>query len=535
MTATVSASGDGSGEDSARRPPLAKLPRALHPATWSLRSQLVTLVVVVLVLVSAVIGAVSISVQRHILIQRIDDQLEQALHFSGLPPAGIPRDAVLPGNPSQAPATDPSPGPARFGSFSILVQDDEVRWAELTTDSGGQYAISRQEAERLLQEYESRADQQSFVSLTIDDPNLSGGSAAYRVLGQTVNRTDQQQPTQIRGLVGQSLAEVNRTTRELSTIFVATAAGVILIGGVAAYFLVRVSLRPLGRLRRAAKEVGETELASGQVELPGRIPSSLVHPGTEVGDVSASFNQMLDHVESSLNAREDTERKLKQFVADASHELRTPLAVVSGYAELAEREGADLDAPTQTALDRIRAEATRMGVMVEDLLLLARLDSGEQLGDEPVDVARVVIDAFTDARIVDPQRPWHLEIGEDAADLRVRGRSTRLRQAVLNLVSNAQKHTPTATPVTVSLTREQGAGGTLAVIRVVDLGPGIEPELQTALFDRFVRGDSVRTGGSGSTGLGTSITKAIVEAHGGQIEVSSRPGETIFTVRLPAT
>jgi two-component system, OmpR family, sensor kinase len=316
---------------------------------------------------------------------------------------------------------------------------------------------------------------------------------------------------------------------ELTEVIVFSAA--LLLTGVIGTGWVRLSLRPLRRVTTTAAEVTGLPLASGEVDLPHRVPDA--DPRTEVGQLGAAFNRMLGHVESALARRHASEARLRSFAADASHELRTPLAAIRGYAELARRHPGTLPPEVTSALGRVEAETARMSALVEDLLLLARLDAGRPLESAPVDLTRLAIDAASDARVAGPDHRWRLELPD--GPVLVRGDGQRLYQVLANLLSNARTHTPAGTTVTVTLgpvTTGTGAGGT-AQLSVTDDGPGIPAELQPDVFERFVRGDSSRSREAGSTGLGLSIVAAVIAAHHGTAGVSSRPGRTRFVIRLP--
>ncbi len=236
---------------------------------------------------------------------------------------------------------------------------------------------------------------------------------------------------------------------------------------------------------------------------------------------------MLDHVDEALNARHQSEQRVRQFVADASHELRTPLASIKGYAELSRRE-ADAVPPTVThAMVRIESEANRMSSLVEDLLLLARLDAGRPLEEAPVDVSMLVINAVSDAHAASPGHRWDLDLPPEPVE--VTGDSARLHQVVANLLANARTHTPDGTRVTTSV-RPRASG---CVSRSTTTGR-VPESLQPNVFERFARGDDARVRAGGSTGLGLSIVAAVSKAHGGRVELESRPGDTTFSLLLPA-
>jgi two-component system OmpR family sensor kinase len=310
--------------------------------------------------------------------------------------------------------------------------------------------------------------------------------------------------------------------------------------------LVRFSLRPLRRVTATATMVTELPLDSGVVSLPPRVPDD--DPRTEVGRVGAAFNRMLQHVESALANRAASEARLRRFAADASHELRTPLSAIRGYAELALRHGGPVPDDITHALERVQSESARMSVLVDELLLLARLDAGRPLATDPVDLTMLTIEATSDARVASPSHRWRLELPDEP--LTVRGDELRLRQVLSNLLSNAAKHTPANSEITVSVAATSYSpqpapgpapapapvpvpGVPVVQLTVTDNGPGIPPDLLPELFERFVRGDSSRSYAAGSTGLGLAIVKAVVAAHHGTVRVTSRPGRTSFTIVLP--
>ncbi|MEU9213939.1 HAMP domain-containing sensor histidine kinase [Streptomyces sp. NPDC048415] len=300
------------------------------------------------------------------------------------------------------------------------------------------------------------------------------------------------------------------------------------VAGVAGALWVRWSLRPLNRVAATATRVSELPLASGEVALPPRAPES--HPRSEVGRVAAAFNRMLGHIEDALTKRHASEERLRSFAADASHELRTPVASVRGHAELALLHPGPVPPQVTRALERITAESARMGEMVDDLLLLARLDAGRPLERLPVDLTHLVLDSVTDARAAGPDHRWTLELAEEPVT--VTGDAHRLQQVLANLLANARLHTPVGTKVTVSLRADDGK----AVLTVHDDGPGVPRDVQPGVFERFTRADRRRTeGAGGGAGLGLSIVAAVVEAHSGTVTLDSRPGATTFTVRIPAT
>ncbi|TSD96659.1 HAMP domain-containing histidine kinase [Skermania sp. ID1734] len=300
---------------------------------------------------------------------------------------------------------------------------------------------------------------------------------------------------------------------------------VLSVLGVAAYFVIRRSLRPLAEVERTAAAI-----AAG--DLHRRVP--VRGNNTEVDRLSVALNGMLAQIQrafaataASEEAARRSEDKMRRFVADASHELRTPLTTIRGFAELF-RQGAAKD--TGLLMSRIEGESARMGLLVEDLLLLARLDEQRPLDRKPVDLLALASDAVHDARATAPQRTIKLEVGGGPGTPEVMGDDARLRQVLANLMSNAITHTPPTAAVTlrVSTTKDQ------AVLEVRDTGPGLAEGEEQRIFERFYRTDTSRTRESGGTGLGLSIVAALVRAHEGSVSAKSTPGEgTTFTVRLP--
>ncbi|MEU1970031.1 HAMP domain-containing sensor histidine kinase [Microbacterium sp. NPDC019599] len=340
------------------------------------------------------------------------------------------------------------------------------------------------------------------------------------------------------GVVGLPLSEVQKTLAQIVTaVLVVTAAGLVLVGA-AIVLIVRAGLRPLHAVAETATRVASLPMSEGAVSIDERVPAEEADDRTEIGRVGHALNTLLDHVGESLDARQRNEERMRRFVADASHELRTPLASIRGYSELslrairqAEASGMPFEDTAETtgqSLERIQAQSLRMTTLVEDLLLLARLDEGQELVYGSVDLTRLAIEAVEDARPAGPDHVWQLEVGEEPVV--VAGDSTRLHQVAANLLANARTHTPAGTVVTVSVARD----GHDAVLRVHDDGPGVDPGIRDELFERFSRGDRSRARKTGGTGLGLSIASAIVSAHDGTITARSQPGDTTFEVRLPA-
>jgi two-component system OmpR family sensor kinase len=328
-------------------------------------------------------------------------------------------------------------------------------------------------------------------------------------------------------MTGLPLTDVQSTVYRLAGVITAVSLFSLVLAGILGVIIVRLTLRPLRRVAATASRVAELPLDRGEVALAIRVPQADTDPRTEVGQVGAALNKMLDHVGAALTARQASETRVRHFVADASHELRTPLAAIRGYAELTRPRRPELPDDVTHALERVESESVRMTGLVEDLLLLARLDAGRPVEHKPVDLSDLLVAAVSDAHAAGPNHRWQLDLPEEPVT--VLGDPARLHQVAANLLANARTHTPPGTTVDVRLTPQDGQ----AVITVSDNGPGIPSELQPDVFERFARADVSRSRAAGSTGLGLAIVAAVVEAHGGCVSVQSSPGRTVFTVRLP--
>ncbi|MBO2459950.1 sensor histidine kinase [Actinomadura violacea] len=324
-------------------------------------------------------------------------------------------------------------------------------------------------------------------------------------------------------VTGLPLRPVADTVHRLERIEAVVFAAVLIAAGIAAAAWVRLALRPLRRVAATASRVTELPLASGEVAMPERVPDT--DPRTEVGQVGAALNRMLGHVEGALARRHASEERLRRFAADASHELRTPVAAIRGHAELALRTRDGVPPDVRHALGRIEAESVRMTELVDDLLLLARLDAGRPLESEPVDLTRLVLDATSDARAAGPDHRWEMVLPEEPVT--ITGDARRLHQLLANLLANARAHTPPGTHVTVRLAQPEPPG---AVLEVEDDGPGVPADVRDEVFHRFVRADHGRSRAAGGTGLGLAIVQAVAAAHGGTAELA---GRSRFRITLP--
>jgi two-component system OmpR family sensor kinase len=489
-----------------------------RPANWTLRTRLLAAMIALLAAMSVIIGVVSVLALDRFLHDRLDDQLTSA---GGRSTAGF-------GQPPRRPpgGDDRRPVP---GFLLVQGQGEGTLGAHIARGVVTEAAVldSSGNAQQL-----SAAQEQVLVQLPVDgrphSRDLDDGLGEYRLLATYAPDGDVI-------VTGLPLRSVEETVYGLAAVVI----GVAVIGLIAATLvgaaIVRLTLRPLRRVAATASRVAELPLDRGEVALAVRVPDTDTDPRTEVGQVGAALNRMLGHVAAALTARQASEMRVRQFVADASHELRTPLASIRGYAELTRRGADAVPADVAHALGRVESEATRMTTLVEDLLLLARLDAGRPVEHRPVDLSRLVVDTLGDAHAAGRDHDWQLELPEQP--MIVTGDPAKLHQVVANLLANARMHTPPGTTVTVSLRSDPDEGPADgrgdAVLAVVDDGPGIPPELLPAVFERFARGDSSRSRASGSTGLGLAIVAAVVEAHNGTVDVTSRRGRTAFTIRLP--
>ena len=485
----------------------------------TLRNRLILSVLALIALVGLIIGVVSSLALNGFLLARLDSQLKTATDRSLMSINGPRPDSL--GSNSTGSSGDPAfvggPGQAAgtLGGFSLGGVVDRAA----IVDSAGVLQQLTSEQLDILSSLTASGEPQTV--------NLGGSLGDYRVafdLSQSGNGI----------VVGLPLADVTATVTQLVIVTVLVTIAGLVVAALLGTVLIRLALRPLDRVVATATRVTRLQLDRGDVALAERVPDADTDPRTEVGRVGASLNKLLGHVASALTARQASENKVRQFVADASHELRTPLASIRGYAELTRRGDFDLPSDVTHSLGRIESEATRMTSLVEDLLLLARLDEGPSIETAPVDLTRVLVDAVSDAHVAAGDHEWVLDLPEEPIE--VSGDGPRLYQVVSNLLANARVHTPAGTEVTVALASGVDASGVpSAIITVSDDGPGIDPVLVETLFERFVRGDvsRFRQAGSTSTGLGLAIVRAVVDAHGGSVEVESRPGATAFRITLP--
>jgi two-component system OmpR family sensor kinase len=490
-------------------------PNRLTRAPWTLRRRLTVTMAALLVLASLAIGVVSVFALRSFLTTRLDQQLVSTMNRSTAAVGVMPISPNAPTRPARDNRDDHAqgallaPGQAS-GTLVAVVSAGTVTASGLLSDTGAVSGLP--------------ASAQEAIAAIKPNPRPESidlsGLGDYRVV--TVSST-----TGETLIVGLPMTEVNAATMQLLTVIAVVAGLGVLIAIFIGRQLIRYELRPLERVTETATRVSELPLEKGSVDLGDPLAEGDTDPRTEVGRVGNAFNNMLGHIGRALTARQASEDKVRRFVADASHELRTPLASIRGYAELTRRGGAVLPDDVRHSLARIESEATRMTGLVEDLLLLARLDEGRELERVPVDLSRTIVDSISDAYAAGPEHVWEVQIPDEP--LEVIGDPARLHQVIVNLLGNARVHTPAGSEVLISLAAE----GEMAVIEVVDNGPGIPAEQLETLFERFTRGDESRTRATGSTGLGLAIVSAVVQAHRGTVGVASEPGRTAFRVELP--
>ena len=466
----------------------------------TLRRRLVLSIVALVVAVSAVIGAGSIVALFSIQRSAIDQQLQYATSRA---------QKSIEGQGSGGPGLDIGrPSGQAAGTLTAYFLNGNAVIGSVLEDDGHLDSLAASAVEPLGG---VRVDGQPR---TVD---LGGDLGRYRVTAAPVG------PAVL--VVGLPMAPVYESVWKLFGVVLVVMLLALVVASAAAALAVRRSLRPLERVAETATTVAGMPLDRSDALDGIRVPDT--DPRTEVGRVGTAFNRMLGHIGGAMQARERSEQKVRQFVADASHELRTPLASVRGYAELTRRMGGDLPPDVVYAMSRIESESLRMTSMVEDLLLLARLDEGREVQLDDVDLTGLVLDAVNDAHAASPEHV--IEVDVPPTPVVVLGDAARLHQVIVNLVTNARTHTPDGTRITVGI--ETVPDGVDLTVR--DTGQGIDPAFLPKLFERFARADSSRSRTAGSTGLGLAIVDAVVQAHGGTVGVESRPGDTVFTVHLP--
>lgn len=534
---------------------------ARAPRRLSLRTTLVGLLIATVAVVCIAVGVVTHASVRTQLHAELDGQLERAAEravsreefldaFEDMLQQPVPDDGTVPedGTVLEDPQ-DPSQQPPDSGEFELTaVVEDGVVVSAAWRDQHGVQQILGAEDREVLQEALDDGEGSTTVQLSI---------GTYRVLTREIGAPDADDPdgadagthaddaddADVAGdadgadwatvMTGLPMTSVSSTLMRLDVTLLVAGLGAVLVTGLAGSFIVRRTLRPLDDVARLASDVAVTPLDHGSVTLAERVPAQHSAPGTEVGEVGRALNHLLDNVESAIDTRHRSEERMRRFIADASHELRTPLTAIRGYSEIL-RLTESLSEQGLQSVSRLDAQSQRMTSLVEDLLLLTRLDDGAPRAEEDVDLGEAVLESVMDARATGPDHRWDVHVPD--APVVVRGDPRQLTQVVVNLLSNARKHTPAGTRVRVRLEGEgerEGESGDAAVLTVEDDGPGIDPELLPDVFSRFTRADRARSGKEGTTGLGLSIVRAIAVAHGGDVVVESRPGRTVFTLSLP--
>ncbi|WP_030173443.1 sensor histidine kinase [Spirillospora albida] len=458
-----------------------------------LRVKLIAGMLVLVTLGMIVISGASASALRRYLVGRADEQLRTS--------AAQVVDRVVP--------------QLRRGRERVAIRIPSEMYGQLRDASGRE--ITATAAIGLAGYPRLPADLGTRLGRPFTVRGAGGSTAAWRVLAEPI-------PGGVI-VLALNMDEIRRTVRRLVAIDVIV--GLVVLAGLTGLgvWVVRASLRPLSAIEETAGAIAAGDLSR-------RVPED--DPGTEVGRLGRSLNAMLTQIEAAFRARAESEaaarrseenalrseERMRRFVADASHELRTPLTAIRGFAEFY-RQGAARDpAETGRLIGRIEETAARMGLLVEDLLLLARLDRQRPIERRPVDLLAVAADAVQEARVLAPDREIGLSV-EGGLAYQVRGDEPRLRQVLGNLLSNALAHTPAGSPVEVRLGPGTLRGVPAAVLAVADRGPGLSPEQRERVFERFYRVDSARSREDGGTGLGLAIVAALVAAHGGAVEVES--------------
>nr|WP_241429012.1 HAMP domain-containing sensor histidine kinase [Agrococcus sp. ARC_14] len=457
-----------------------------------MRRRLLVVVVALFALLTAAVAIASVMTMRVVLETRVDEQLVELASRTAI---DVDRNGEALVDPNSA-----------AGAMFAIQSGDGLGTNFVLNRLGQKLGLSSGDQQAVM---EAQTDAVTTVSL----PTYG----SYRVIAHQVG--------DVRVIVGMSLSDTNQTLAALGFVIAVSAIAAVTIVLLLGDWIIRRALRPLTSVIATTERISQLPLASGDAQLTNRV--RIEEPASEVGRVQESMNRMLKHIEEAFDARALSERRVRQFVADASHELRTPLAAVRGYAEITRKHDEELSEDTRASLERIEAAAHRMQALVDDLLLLARLDEGRELVRGEVDLSLMVVEAVADAQAAGREHPISLELPEEPVV--VGGDQLRLQQIVANLLANARVHTPDGTTIDVRLRSE----GDDAVVEIVDAGPGIPEALLHTVFERFARGDSSRSRATGSSGLGLAIVQALVDAHHGSISLESEPGRTAFTVRLP--
>ncbi|MFF7309223.1 ATP-binding protein [Streptomyces sp. NPDC008137] len=470
----------------------------------SLRTRLLLRIGAALVAVCAVTALAAVLAQRALLLDHLDGRVMDAAEH------GLAGASVRPGDDRDLTFLDGTGHPE--GLLAARLDADGTVTAA---------AVTRPDSTPRPLTAGQRAALRGIAPDGTPHTRTVPGLGTYRVTGLDASGVGM--------LAGLPMDDVRDVLNRLVVVEAVVGAAGLAVAGCVCALVVGRQLRPLGRIAATAADLARAPLGHDrQAPLP-RVGEADTDPGSEAGQVGAALNRMIDQVEGDRAARRRGEERMRRFLADAGHELRTPLASIAGYAELMNR-GAGPVEPT-LAWRRVSAESARMTGLVEDLLLLARLDAGHTPRCAEVDLTALVAEAVWEARVADQDRVWRLTLHLDAPAL-VTGDEAGLGKAVANLLANARAHTPPGTTVTA----EVAAGAERHVIRVRDDGPGIPPHLLGTVFERFTRADASRSRSgpdTGGSGLGLAVVEAIAAAHGGRAGVRSEPGHTEFTLELP--
>jgi two-component system OmpR family sensor kinase len=482
-----------------------------HRRRWAwfdgvpLRARLVAIIVLLLATGLVFAAVATRAVVSNYLVDEMDQQLQQAA-----------REVTQLVNPDET-------GPRIPSEYVVVLRDAR---GETYSPIAWEQTLEKYGTPRLPEEELADAVARGLDTFTAD--STEGAIATrWRVVSVPVLVTTGAGAERAAAYVALPLAGVEETVKFLTRSLLASGVGIVVLGGLAAYLLVHQSLRPLRRIESTAAAIAAGDLSQ-------RIPPQPA--STEVGSLAHSLNAMLAQIERAFSAQEQSEARMRRFVSDASHELRTPLATIKGYGELYRMGALDTSEKVDDTMGRIEDSARRMGTLVNDLLVLARLDEGRPMKHEPVDLVALARDTAQDLHALDPTRSvtvTGLSPGEaPPSGVVVTGDGDRLRQVLTNLVGNVARHTPAGSPAEIALGRVPDGG---AMVEVRDHGPGVGPDQAGKIFERFYRADSSRNRGSGGSGLGLAIVAAIVGAHQGHVSVAETPGGGL-TVRvlLPA-
>jgi len=471
-------------------------------ANSSLRNRLTIGVLVLSAIGFVGAGVGSQALLRNYLIHQVDDQLLSVVAGTQerLDRAGIARDADGDEERSAQTATPLNRVPT---SISVTVLDP---FGNLVGGIGGDFN-SNQITDYVKGLLPGQVAAYGSKPFTIEAPGADF-RVATTVLPSSLGSV----------IVAQSLADFDKTTHQIAIVFLLIGGLVLLFLAFASRQVIKVGMRPLERIEETAEKIAAGDLSA-------RLDN--FEPDTEVGRLSTSLNIMLSRIEEAFDARMQSEDKLRRFVADASHELRTPLTAIRGFAEL-HRQGAVPDGEkTNELISRIEKESMRMGYLVEDLLMLARMDQSRELVISDVDLSALLQEAVTSAQVAGPD---HVITSNISAGVMTKGDADKIYQVVTNLLANARAHTPAGTAITVSAFKE----GADSFVTIADNGPGLSAEDQARIFERFYRVDASRQRNSkDGSGLGLSIVDAVMRAHGGDVTVASELGKgAAFTLRF---